>query len=517
MNWYKIDIRAWDEETIDDYFETWNGLMYYQHDMDNVIGKTLWAGVIGDELWIKAFFDDKLIGWRFETGLSRDFSTGHYNLEVVYENNDDWHRITEDEFWEMEMFIWDNAETWDELIEKLELLYSQWTMVVTDLVWVEYSLVNVGANRSSKAKKFTKNSNSIQGILAHKWYNSLSTYIDEMKKKHANLADAKKALTNDVEEVKAEETKETTEEVKEETTENLSTNEEANETTESAEGGEETTEEKSNDETDAWEQADEETISDDNGWDETRDEVKSEEDVDDSVEKEEEKTDINDKQDNKVKDENALERDESLQSKLEESIKEKLSINEDSNEHIWICDIYPSTVVYNHWLWGENGFDTYNRIDYSATESSVELTSEPVEVESKTEWVDKVENFKKVILETNKQELSTDDEESGKEGETPEVKKDNSLGTQADEGSKEVNSLNETIDVLTNALKETNEALKSATTEINALRETNESLESIVKQAEEITIKNGIFAKEEEVQDKSYVHKKLDNIYAGNR
>lgn len=265
MNWYKIDIRAWDEETIKNFFDVRNGLMYYQHDMDNVIGKTLWAWVIGDQLRIKSYLDDRLIEWRFATGLSRDFSTWHYSLEVVFENNSDGHRVDEQTFRDMENFIWETSETREELEDKLRVLYAEWTMVVTKLVWIEYSLVNVWANRSAKVKSGNTNNkisktNSMQGILSHKWYNSLSTYILEMKKNNASLDEAKKKI-NSTEEI-VEET--TTEETIEEKKEVLPTDKDANEETE-----------ENNATVEEWAE-EQEAVANDDGWKEAEDDSEAE-------------------------------------------------------------------------------------------------------------------------------------------------------------------------------------------------------------------------------------------------
>lgn len=431
--------------------------------MDEVIWKTLSVDVVWNELQIKAFLDDKLIWWRFENWLSRDFSTGHYTLEAMFENKSTLDRITAEELEKKERQIYLDNETREQIEEQLWLLYDQYDMVVTKLIWIEYSLVNVWSNRWAKVKKTA--TNSIDGIMAYKWFNSLSTYINKMKE--TNLQDLK--------------------------TELLSTNEtDEKEITEWVNNG--WADEKQDDKTT-------DVVEVETKWEEWEVEPKKEE-ADEVVEEIKEEVVEEEKEENKLST-NALERDESLQSKITKAIKTKLWVSDESNSYVYVCDIYTSDVVYNYYSYGENGEDKYQRITYSIIDWEVNLIWSPVDVESKTEWVDKVNNFRQIM--SNKTDLD-DDNMSEKEGGSPEVKEDNSLGIQTNEIELLKAEFQKEKEFLENGLVEANKWLANALEVIDNLQKENNTLNEFVKTAEEITIKNGLYVEtkeENKPQDKS--------------
>ena len=74
---------------------------------------------------------------------------------------------------------------------------------------------------------------------------------------------------------------------------------------------------------------------------------------------------------------------------LKELLEEKLLTDGDDSSYIYVCDIFPSSVVYNHFKRGENGFDKYFRISYKVDGGVYSLDGEPTEVESERVRVDK--------------------------------------------------------------------------------------------------------------------------------
>lgn len=145
MNWYKIDIKSRTQEAIDFYMNEMNGLVYYQHNMDKPIGKTLYIGVEWDKLVSKWYvYDDTHTNKEIERNLTVDISTWHITLDYMYEDEDGVRydkKVVEDKLWE--------AETWDGYVAILE----HYTLVVTELLFIEYSFVSVWANLSWKVTK----------------------------------------------------------------------------------------------------------------------------------------------------------------------------------------------------------------------------------------------------------------------------------------------------------------------------------------------------------------------------
>jgi len=135
MNGYKIDVNAW-AKSYDEYMNDWGGKVYYQHDMKKPIGATLSAEVIDDMLWVFGYvYDDTHSNKEISRGLTTDISTGHYNLDWLYENLETGKRITKEQMSELE----NKTTSWDEVMK----LADEYVVYVTELLWVEYSFVTV--------------------------------------------------------------------------------------------------------------------------------------------------------------------------------------------------------------------------------------------------------------------------------------------------------------------------------------------------------------------------------------
>jgi hypothetical protein len=73
-------------------------------------------------------------------------------------------------------------------------------------------------------------------------------------------------------------------------------------------------------------------------------------------------------------------------------------IEEWSNEHIYVCWLYNTEFIYNHYKFWDNGFDIYYRRWYSNNDWEISLTWEDVEVETTTQWTDTTKLFKDQLI-----------------------------------------------------------------------------------------------------------------------
>lgn len=155
-NGYGIRESAW-KDAINGYFQ--NPVILLQHDMDKPIGTALTAQVIPNEgLKVSGYVFDEYTENRFSKGLLRALSTGHYTIEVEFENDETHEVLSEEDF-----------------IAKYQPGYSfwtgeivpppGWTMYVTKLEWVEFSVVSIGSNRKSLVTK----QNAITSYLKNKY------------------------------------------------------------------------------------------------------------------------------------------------------------------------------------------------------------------------------------------------------------------------------------------------------------------------------------------------------------
>jgi len=95
--------------------------------------------------------------------------------------------------------------------------------------------------------------------------------------------------------------------------------------------------------------------------------------------------------------EKGLSRWNTIEMKLTEKLKEEKNIEDGSSENLYVCGIFNTEFVYNHYQFGDNGFDTYYRRGYTNSDGDVSLSWEDVEVEAQTEWVDATKGFKDAI------------------------------------------------------------------------------------------------------------------------
>ena len=133
-NGYIIRETAW-KNAISGYMK--NPIILLQHNMDTPIGQCLWAELTPKGLQIGGYIYDQYTENKFSKGLFRALSTGHYELGVEFENDKTGEVIDEAEF--KRRFGWD--------------IPADWTLAVTDLEWVEFSLVSIGSNRASLITK----------------------------------------------------------------------------------------------------------------------------------------------------------------------------------------------------------------------------------------------------------------------------------------------------------------------------------------------------------------------------
>lgn len=148
-NGYIIRESAW-KPAIEGYLAE-GGRILQQHDPNEPVGKVLAAKVTKDGLVIEGYVFDYLtkkhdsdpVG-RFSTGMFGAISTGHITIAREFENIATGQILSEEEF---------RALDWSEQFN------DNWVMAVTQLDWLENSIVSIGANRRAlvTAKDVVKN------------------------------------------------------------------------------------------------------------------------------------------------------------------------------------------------------------------------------------------------------------------------------------------------------------------------------------------------------------------------
>lgn len=128
-NGYIIRESAW-KDAIAGYME--QPIVLLQHDMNKPIGSCLWAKLTSKGLEVGGYVFDAYTDGRFSKGLFRALSTGHYEIAVEFES-DDGEILSEEEFKERFGYSYP----------------ANWTLAVTALEWVEFSVVSIGSNRAS--------------------------------------------------------------------------------------------------------------------------------------------------------------------------------------------------------------------------------------------------------------------------------------------------------------------------------------------------------------------------------
>ena len=161
LNGYKIDPNAW-TPAINEYMTNFGWKIYLQHDMDQVIGNTLSAKVDDWKLLVTWYVYDDLTSNRIWRNLTTDLSTWHYQLDYVMEDEENGDRISKEDFREVYAKIVKSAskeaDTYEEFVDIIDNALSRYTKIVTELLFVEYSFVTVGANLNAKATTIESNS-----------------------------------------------------------------------------------------------------------------------------------------------------------------------------------------------------------------------------------------------------------------------------------------------------------------------------------------------------------------------
>ena len=155
LNGYGIRLNAW-KSAISDYMK--NPIILLQHKDEQALGLTLQAKVTDKALevlgYIRRQADQAYAVGNIEAGVYGMLSTGHYTLDFEWEHKDGTVK-TREEFQEL---IQENGIFGDWI--------NDWTAWVTDLKFVEWSVVSVGANEDA-----FKTTNSLE--LAQKFYKDI--------------------------------------------------------------------------------------------------------------------------------------------------------------------------------------------------------------------------------------------------------------------------------------------------------------------------------------------------------
>lgn len=85
----------------------------------------------------------------------------------------------------------------------------------------------------------------------------------------------------------------------------------------------------------------------------------------------------------------------SLNEMIKESVMEDLNISEDSNEKVYVCEIFVDKVIVNNYKYTEDEtFDVYYEYNYEISEDKA-VVSNKTEVEPQVMWTEVTKNFKK--------------------------------------------------------------------------------------------------------------------------
>lgn len=197
MNGYKIRPQAF-EEAGEQYINDFGGIVYYQHDMDNPIGKTLSYKVQDDKVVVQGYVFDEYAEGKISKGLVADLSTGHYTVGVEYENaEDESDIISEEEFDSRMENIREESKSYDDFMTKAMAFIESWILAVTELIRVEYSFVTVGSNTQARVTQLNNSelcTNAISKRLGADDSESLkeslkNSYIKHLESKKDNNAE----------------------------------------------------------------------------------------------------------------------------------------------------------------------------------------------------------------------------------------------------------------------------------------------------------------------------------------
>lgn len=138
-NGYIIEEQAF-QASIKTYME--NPVILLQHNPDQPIGKAISAKVTDNGLEVEGFIFQNLMdetSWKaFENGVLKGLSTGHITKHAKFKNEETGRIVDEDA-----VGTEGNPSWWDLCFD------AAWTMIVTALDWVEFSLVTIPANQKS--------------------------------------------------------------------------------------------------------------------------------------------------------------------------------------------------------------------------------------------------------------------------------------------------------------------------------------------------------------------------------
>lgn len=154
-NGYKIKPEAF-MASVNEFMR--NPVVLYQHDPERVIGQALGVELENGNIKVQAYVYDDLTDGRIARNLVKGLSTGHITKGVEFENEETGEVISEEEF---KKFSWE------------EQMSDKWTLVVTELEWVEFSVVSIPSNRDTYITKkntieaYIKNGKISADILAN--------------------------------------------------------------------------------------------------------------------------------------------------------------------------------------------------------------------------------------------------------------------------------------------------------------------------------------------------------------
>lgn len=138
-NGYIIEAAAWNA-ALAEYMN--NPVILLQHDMDKPIGKATGARVVNNQLEVEGVLYKSQMNsesWEaLQNGVLKGLSTGHITKASAFVNEETGQRVDEEDVGKA------GQPTWAEIV-----FNEAWTMVVTALEWLEFSLVTIPANRKS--------------------------------------------------------------------------------------------------------------------------------------------------------------------------------------------------------------------------------------------------------------------------------------------------------------------------------------------------------------------------------
>jgi len=200
-NGYVIEEKAF-KESIETYML--NPVVLLQHDSQKPIGKATSAKVTEKGLEVEGFIYKELMdeeSWKaFENGVLKGLSTGHITKHAKFKNDETGETVDEDDVGSK------GNPTWFDIC-----WVGGWTMIVTALDWVEFSLVTIPANlksmitetnatdeeKTDAIKKYAVNSGKInEEDLEKKEINEVEEVVEEKEEEVASEDAEKEAIKN---------------------------------------------------------------------------------------------------------------------------------------------------------------------------------------------------------------------------------------------------------------------------------------------------------------------------------